>query len=257
MGYSAVRSMEIQYGYIPIAELVVNPYSLPPEAAISSGGFQYENCPEIFSVTRGCGPLRMAWDTNIFIDYTEFGDLIWESTDFDPQVTGDRYRDQLIALSEIMQLWTLRDIRIRMPSRQINDTRRRLDDKAWELRRWQLEHFQSALSCVSLDTEIDNSVAAFEALPDGSSNDDWDRSLVEEAIATGCHIFLTGDRRLRKRHDRMARNSHIIILPPTELLDCLASAGELSFSNIGQEIMPDTHKFVHVMNAHKIGYASS
>ena len=112
-----------------------------------------------------------------------------------------------------MNLWMLRDIRIRMPIRQIYDAKLRLESKPrriWErerekfrktqeIRLWQMEQFHSALSCISLDAEIDINVEPFAILPDESSNDDWDKSLLEEAIATGCHVFLTGDRKLKKR----------------------------------------------------------
>jgi hypothetical protein len=37
------------------------------------GGFFYENCPELFLGRAGYGPLRIAWDTNVLIDYAEFG----------------------------------------------------------------------------------------------------------------------------------------------------------------------------------------
>ena len=147
-----------------------------------------------------------------------------------------------------MNLWMLRDIRIRMPFRQIYDAKLRLESKPeefWkkeieqfrktrEIRLWQLEQFHSALSCISLDAEIDINVEPFATLDEESSNDDWDNSLLEEAIATGCHVFLTGDRKLKKRLDHMARDSYVAILPPTGLLDSLAQADELSIAKIGQ-----------------------
>ena len=55
-----------------------NRYSLAPtdDEYIEGGGFFYENCPEIFLGRVGYGPLRVAWDTNVLIDYAEFGDLM-------------------------------------------------------------------------------------------------------------------------------------------------------------------------------------
>jgi hypothetical protein len=54
-------------------------YSLAPidNPCPEGGGFFYENCREVFLGRIGYGPLRMAWDTNILIDYAEFGDLMW------------------------------------------------------------------------------------------------------------------------------------------------------------------------------------
>jgi hypothetical protein len=167
-----------------------------------------------------------------------------------------------------MNLWMLRDIRIRMPFRQIRDAKLRLNNKPeelWEkeieqfrktqdIRLWQLEQFHAALACISLDAEIDANVEPFATLPEGSSNDDWDKSLLEESIATGCHVFLTGDRKLKKRLDDMARDSFVAILYPTELLDSLTQADEISFAKTGQYLMPDSHKFVHILEAHENGY---
>lgn len=262
---------KIQFYYTRIFgthDKAMNQYSLASNDTSEGGGFQYEDCPDIFLNRDGYGALRMAWDTNILIDYAKYGQLIWEDEDFDPPVNEKRYREELIALSTIMNLWTLRDIRIRMPFRQICDAKLRLKNKSRELqgkeieqfrktqmvRLWQIEQFHSALACISLDAEIDSSVAPFETLPDESSNDDWDKSLLEEAVATGCHVFLTGDRKLKKRLEYAAHDSYIAILSPTELCDHLARADELSIAKVGQYIMPDSHKFVHVLGAHESGY---
>jgi hypothetical protein len=259
---------KIQFYYTRFSDFCVNEYSLASNETSEGGGFEYEDCPKVFSGRKGYGALRLAWDTNILIDYAKYGQLIWADDDFDPPVREERYREKLIALSEIMNLWMLRDIRIRMPFRQIWDAKLRLDNKPeelWEkevgqfhktreIRLWQLEQFHAALSCISLDAEIDANVKPFAILPEGSTNDEWDESLLEEAIATGCHVFLTGDRKLKKRLDRMARDSYVAILSPPELLDCLAEANELSLARIGQYVMPDTHKFIHILEAHESGY---
>jgi hypothetical protein len=246
----------------------MNQYSLASDETSEGGGFQYEDCPAVFSGRIGYGALRMAWDTNILIDYAQYGELIWTDENFNPPVPEGRYQEELVALKEIMNLWMLRDIRIRMPFRQIWDAKLRLGSKPKELREreteqflktreirlWQLEQFQAALACVSLDAEIDAAVEPFGVLPEGSSNDEWDKSLVEEGIATGCHVFLTGDQKLRKRLASAAHDSFVAILSPTELLDFLANAGELSIAKVGQWVLPDTHKFSHIMDAHEGGY---
>ena len=209
-----------------------NHYSLAPEDedCYEGGGFFYENCSEIFLDRYGYGPLRMAWDTNILSDYAEFGDLIWAAEgddEFNLPVTESRYRDELVALSDIMWLWTIRDIRVRVPDRQIHDARRGLDEAAWEVRERQLHHFLAALRCIELDKDIIENVPPFDPLPEGSSNDEWDESLVLEAIENGCHIFLTRDGRLRRRLQQRAREAFMVIVPPTELLQILAAADEL------------------------------
>lgn len=262
---------KIQFHYTRIPDIRIgrmNQYSLASNETSEGGGFQYEDCPEVFSGRNGYGALRVAWDTNILIDYAKYAQVIWEDCEFNFPAMEEHYQEELIALRETMNLWMLRDIRIRMPSRQIWDAKLRLNNKPkelWErerekfrktqaIRLWQLEHFHAALSCISLDAEIDANVEPFAILPDGGGNDDWDKSLLEEAIATGCHVFLTGDRKLKKRLEHMARDSYVAILSPTGLLDSLAEADELSLAKIGQYLMPDSHKFTHIMEAHENGY---
>ncbi|MGH9446401.1 MAG: hypothetical protein ACRD3O_11845 [Terriglobia bacterium] len=261
---------KIQFYYTRIFAVAerVNQHSAASNDTSEGGGFQYEDCPDVFLGRGGYGALRIAWDTNILIDYAKYGELMWADDEFNPPVAEERYQEELVALNEIMQLWMLRDIRIRMPFRQIDDAKLRLANKPQEVwdqeieqfersqvvRLWQLEQFHAALACVSLDTEIDSNVEAFQTLPEESSNDDWDKSLLEEAIATGCHVFLTGDRKLKKRLSRLAHDSFVVVLSPTDLLDSLAEADELSLAKIGQHVMPDSHKFVHIMDAHETGY---
>lgn len=195
----------------------------------------------------------MAWDTNILIDYAEFGDLMWEEDrEFDPPISEPRYREELIALDTIVQLWMMRDIRVRAPERQIFDAKRELDEAQWELRERQLHHFLAALACIELDKEVLENVQPFDPLPDGSTSDEWDESLVLEAIETGCHVFLTGDRRLRRRLHRAARESFLVIMSPSDLQQALAEAGELGWGGEGY-ISPDNHKWMHFMRATKQG----
>lgn len=259
---------KIQSHYTRFSNLYVNQYSLARDETSEGGGFQYEDRPKFFLGRNGYGPLRLAWDTNILIDYAKYGQLVWADDEPDFPVKEERYQNELIALREIMNLWMLRDIRIRMPFRQIYDAKLRLDNKPEELwqkeieqfrrtqevRLWQLEQFHAALSCISLDAQIDSNVRPFANLPDGSTNDDWDKSLLEEAVANGCHVFLTGDRKLKKRLDDIAHDSFVVIVSPTGLLEFLADADELSFAKIGQYLMPDSHKFTHIMEAHQDGY---
>ena len=230
-----------------------NRYSLAPDSFQEGGGFFYENCPEVFLSRTGYGPLRMAWDTNILIDYADFGDLMWdEHREFDPPISEPRYRDELIALDQIMQLWVMRDIRVRVPHRQIFDAQRELDEAKWELRERQVHHFLAALQCIDLDTGIIENVQPFDVLPEGSTSDEWDASLVLEAIETGCHLFLTRDGRLRRRFHRLTRESFVVIMSPSELCQALEAADELGFGGDGY-VLPDNHKWLHFMRATKRG----
>jgi hypothetical protein len=243
--------------------LVPNQYSLAPEddGYLEGGGFFYENCREIFLGRSGYGPLRIAWDTNILIDYAEFGDLIWGPDDdneyeFDPPVQETRYRQELVALYKLVQLWMMRDIRVRAPRRQINDAQRELSESQWEIRATQLHHFLAAVQCTLLDKESFESAAPFPPLPEGSTSDEWDCSLVSEAVATGCHVFLTRDDGLRRRLSQVARESFLAIMSPFTLVKALGNAGELGWGGEGY-VMPDNHKWLHFMKATKHGEAWS
>jgi len=235
----------------------MNLFSAAVDVTSEGGGFQYENCPEIFLGRRGYGPLRIAWDSNILIDYAQYGSLMWEDDEFDPPVTERRYRGELLALCELMNMWMSRDIRIRMPARQTIDASNRLDPEVRELRLWQIQLFQAALRCIDLDADIEANVVPFAPLGRKATNDDWDRSLTEEAIANGCHVFLTGDRKLRKKLADIASDAFIDLFSPSELFDRLSHSGETLFARTGELLMPDNHKWSHVMDAHERGYFES
>jgi hypothetical protein len=228
-----------------------NRYSLAPdEDCPEGGGFFYENCSAIFLGRTGYGPLRMAWDTNVLIDYAEYGDLMWEEDrEFDPPIEEAHYRQEIMALGTLVQLWMIRDIRVRAPERQIYDAQREMSEAQWKLRARQLHHFLAAVTCVELDKEVNEKVQPFDPLPEGSTSDEWDESLVLEAVETGCHVFLTSDRRLRRRLHRMARTSCLVILSPSELRDVLADAEELGWG--GDGYFPDNHKWMHFIRATK------
>lgn len=236
-------------------QVAANRYSLAPEddGCLEGGGFLYENCLEVFLGRNGYGPLRIAWDTNILIDYAEFGDLMWgedEEHGFDPPITDALYHQELVALDTLVQLWMIRDIRVRAPQRQINDARRELNESQWELRTTQLHHLLAAIECTQLDSESLENVSPFPTLPEGSANNEWDASLVAEAVATGCHVFLTRDDRLERRLSSIARESFLVIMSPSALMKALEDAGELGFGGEGH-IMPDNHKWLHFMKATK------
>jgi len=99
----------IQFQYTSLSGIGKNEYSLASDNTSEGGGFQYEKCPEIFLGRRGYGALRVAWDTNILIDYTQYGSAIWEDGEFSPVIKDGRYRQELVALCELMYFWLIRD----------------------------------------------------------------------------------------------------------------------------------------------------
>ena len=230
-----------------------NPYSLAPadDGCLEGGGFFYEYCSEVFLGRVGYGPLRVAWDTNILIDYAQFGHLIWdEDREFDPPVFEARYLEQLHALNTIVRFSEVRDIRARAPQRQIYDAKRSLSEDQWEIRAIQLHHLLASLTCIELDKDIHDNVQPFDLLPEGSTNSEWDESLVQEAIATGCHVFLTRDDNLRNRLGPDARKRFLAVMAPADLQQALAEAGDLGWGGDGY-MFPDDHKILHLIRATK------
>jgi hypothetical protein len=226
-----------------------NQFSYPP-TDVEGGAFDYAACPEIFLGRIGVGPLRLAWDTNILSDYADFGALIWADEEFEPPVTEDKYRAEVLALYALMQLWMMRDIRIRVPQRQVDDARRQLETERRRVRIHQIEQLRSALVCVGLDADIDHALGHLPPFPVTSGNDEWDRSLMSEALLTGCHVFLTRDRVVLHRAPEMAA-SWLAVMSPTQLMAALRRANETSITAVGQYLMPDSHKWGHVMSAIK------
>jgi hypothetical protein len=110
----------------------------------------------------------------------------------------------------------------------------------------------AAVQCTQLDIESLENVSPFPTLPEGSTNNEWDASLVSEAVATGCHVFLTRDDRLERRLSSIARESGLAIMPPSALIKALGNSGELGFGGEGY-MMPDNHKWLHFMKATRQG----
>src|SRR5580693_6006369 len=72
--------------------------------------FVYDSAPGIFGRRRGGGPLFIAWDTNLVLDYFNFGSSLWQGHSL-PDELGDEYTGELEGLQFLVALWVLRDIR--------------------------------------------------------------------------------------------------------------------------------------------------
>lgn len=228
-----------------------HPRSQPTPGAEDGGAFWYEACPALFYDRRGAGPLRVALDTAILIDYGTFGGAIWSDQPFAPEIAEGEHRDEVLALAEIMHLWTLRDIRLHVFPRQLDDCKRAMSPSRAALRHRQIEQIGAALYCLGHDTDW---VCAAEgeawpgrpsltSLPDGV-----DRELVADTYEAGCHVFLTRDKQLlRKEH--IVSPLWVRVLSPSQLLADLDAAGECSREQMGHLLLPDSHKYIHVMGA--------
>lgn len=228
-----------------------DPRSLARDDDQEGGAFAYENCPEIFFGRRGIGPMRVAVDTSVLIDYAEFGQAIWSDEPFEPKVPSNEHRDQLHALDGIMSTWMTRDIRFHVFDRQVDDCRKAMSAEQTTMRLKQVVQLQSALRCVEQDT-VDLQPPPGEAWPPPPDLSrmpaNMDRELVALAIESGCHVFLTRDKGLLRKADDVAAH-WVAVLSPAGLLDALAAADELGFTGAGDLLLPDTHKWSHVMGA--------
>ncbi|TDB87048.1 hypothetical protein [Actinomadura sp. 7K534] len=224
-----------------------NRFSLAAEDdEIDDGGcFHYESLPDLFAGRIGFGPLRVFWDTNILIDFAKYGSLMWGDEEFPVVVDDPQHQDELLALYQLVQLWMMRDIRFKVSPRQLKDARRGLSADEWQRREYQILQINGALQCLNLDADIDESVH-YESLPLGSGNDAWDESLVGEAIDKGCHVFLTQDKRLRRRLHERASSSLVCIMAPSALIRTLIAAGEFGPGRY-DSYLPDSHKWTHLM----------
>ena len=54
--------------------------------------FVYDHAPGLFLARRGEGPLEVVWDTNVLVDYLQYGAAMWEGKPLD---APDGYLEEL------------------------------------------------------------------------------------------------------------------------------------------------------------------
>lgn len=222
--------------------------SLASSSASDGGSFDYGSGPSLFLGRRGVGPLRVAWDTSILIDWAEYGHILAEDGGNLPDGLEPGYADELLSLGVFMNLpWMTRDIRIFPLRRQRDDFRRTPSGDVLTERERQLDRIADAL---------------WHALPDEDYPKEselepghrWelrdivactDRRLVEEAIVSGCHIFVCRDRRIIG-WSLQTEAFGMRVLSPTSLIDSLAEAGELNHVFGVDGVACDNHKWQHL-----------
>lgn len=231
-----------------------HPRSEAPAEPDEGGCFYYGRSLGIFLGRVGFGPLRVAWDTDVLIDWRDYGDRLLDGADL-PHYIEAKYRDELEALGTIMgSTWMTRDIRIYPLTRQLRDlgpgrSVGRRAEIARERAR-QLDEIASAMWCVGLQGEFRRGSRHHPAR-------DWqatcmkrstDRALVEEAVVRGCHVFLTRDRKILAKALYL-RQMGLLVVSPTGLLDELALSGELGMVAGADGCMCDNHKWQHLKRA--------
>lgn len=228
---------------------------------LSHPQFEFSRVRAVFGNRDGWGPLLLAPDTNLLIHLVDAFESIESHFGIAaPVPAGDR-SDPVEALRELFAHWFHRDIRWVIFESYITDSRKPLppdvtaermrvltalstdladrggtkratstwdlsDDERDILERW------DAADRAACATAAGFAAKATSLLPG------YDGRLVSEALATGCHVFLTEDRGIL-RHARTLFGWGISVLRPGELLDLLAEAGELHRPATEYQLAPD------------------
>jgi hypothetical protein len=231
-------------------------FAPPPGMRIVEGPhFVYEQNPALFLGRRGRGPLRVAWDTNLLIDYFQHGRAVWENKSL-PELVPGTYGEELEGLQIVMAVWILRDIRFYILRGTLRDAKRALSARRLDQRLQAFREFTDALSFV--EAEEDQREPPPLLLPDSelqrvlnSVPAGDDRSLVEEAVRKRMHVFLTRDTDvLKARHKLQAFG--LLIASPLDLLTEIARCGALyclTDPEFAYWPLPDRARVAHLYHA--------
>ena len=225
-----------------------------PRMRVIGPDFDYRESSLMFAGRVGRGPLRVAMDTNLLIDYFEHGHAMWAGESVAKAHVGE-YGEHLEALQLILAVWVLRDIEFVMLKESLRDSKRRklaphLDKrnrKAWM-------EFYSALTH-SPHYSADRADAAqrlhprlvdrvIEAVPAGG-----DQRLVRAALNDGAHVYLTRDKGV-VRASAQLRAVGLSVMTAGDLLEALSLYGALNFLGDPTSLywpLPDQEKVAHVI----------
>jgi hypothetical protein len=211
------------------------------------GLFDYASAPHIFLDRVGVGPLHIAWDTNVLVDYLQYGHALWNDEDLG--IEDSKHAEQVEAIGQIMDpYFCFWDIRIHLFEEILSDAKRELSIERRSNREHALERFARALMFAAWsegDEDHEGERGAeygyaqtplfgagdysqrsapthqqlIDALPNGH-----DRILVNQAIERGMHVFLTQDRGILKTAP-LARTFGLVIANPGGLLQLFDEAG--------------------------------
>ena len=214
--------------------------------------FQYERSPGLFAGRMGRGPLRLAWDTNILVDYFEHGAHLWRGEPMADLVTGE-YGEELDALQILLALYVVRDIEIEILRRTVSDFKSSASEQYRDRNRRAMREFETAIhhfaegretSLHGWDRGTLRSVAA--VLPAGA-----DRDLAREALTKDVHVFLTRDKALLSQRGIIG-GLGLQVLSPGDLLEELAASGNLNCLLDPTTLlwpMPDQERIAHLIRA--------
>lgn len=183
-------------------------------------GFCHAAVPELLPFGYH-GPLVIAFDSNVLIDLQEHGANLINDVDV---AVDDGYEEQLLALSTVLDIWMLRDIRFIVTPRSRTDAKR-LSKRFLATRGPAIDALADSLAFQFGDWTVaapsDREVApvgCVTGIPDGA-----DMDLLLEAQAVGAHVFLTRDQRVLT--SAALAGPALRIMRPTEVADELVLAG--------------------------------
>lgn len=201
----------------------------------SYGHFAYGDIPDIFLGRRGRGPMRIAWDTNILLDYLQHGFNMWDGLEL--PVKEGKYRADLEALDALLNLSILLDIRFFLFDRALVDAKKSLTPERRQQRSLAIDRFAEALyfsdyelpdhnndhdlmqpETVAMSVDHHRHREHLSLLPDGH-----DRMLVMEALDRDIHIFMTRDQGILRHAERFIPLG-LLLASPSGLCDLIDEA---------------------------------
>jgi hypothetical protein len=189
--------------------------------------FVYTDNRRLFLGRVGRGPLRIALDTNMLIDYFQHGRALWEGAPL-PELIPGTHGEELEGLQIVTAISVLRDIRFYVLQGTLGDAKRALDARRLGERLQALREFAGALSAVDrtsdgepLPLALPDSVLheALASVPAGN-----DRALVAESVRRRTHVFLTRDKAVLRAAPAL-RSFGLYIGTPLDLLEELTACG--------------------------------
>lgn len=237
-----------------VARLRSSDLSLPPLLPAPEGPhFVFETSPTLFSNRTGRGPLRVAWDTNLLIDYFEQGRRLWAGEDLPGEVpTGDS--EELEGLQLLIAMWVVRDIRFQIPDFFLRDSKSKpLSAERRSQRRHAMRHFLAALAFTDEGVEHGRQRTThatddyfLQRLPRGN-----DRLMVGDALRSGADVFLTRDAGVLKARAAL-RMLGLLVASPLDVVEELSAAGAMHCLFSPEYLywpMPDQARVAHLVSA--------
>ena len=223
--------------------------------------FVFERTPSLFLGREGRGSLRIAWDTNLLLDYFTHGAKLWEGDGL-VGPSEDRYGEELEALQILIAVWVARDIDFILLPPTLRDSKKKaLSADRVQARSHAMRAFEDALQHSSVWTE-EHPESRTRELPSkvktqllGSVPAGNDRLLVESALDSNVHVFLTRDQGILKSA-HVFRAVGILIVSPQDMLGQLGATGALhAFFEPSYFYwpMPDQARVEHLVRALGVG----